>query len=227
MSKGFDHYYLNQELALSLLLEEATGTTTRGWEKAAHLFTLNGVPTWVSLANGLGMLNFVLGNPDYIECTAGASADLNFIAGDFSGIGWIYTTATGNRYLFNKGTGTTGWAFYLNPQAEMDFYTAQAGPIVQSTEGSPLALNTWHCVGFSRTGAIAKVYTNGVDVTSSPDAHVNPDSAAATAFTVGSTAGGAAGWWDGRIWGLRVWSKLMPPATFKTIFEIERHLFGV
>ena len=84
MSKGFDHYHPNQELALCLLLEEGTGTATVGWEKAAHPFTLNGVPTWVSLANGLTVLDFDLTNPDYIEATAGATADLNFIAANIS-----------------------------------------------------------------------------------------------------------------------------------------------
>lgn len=227
MSKGFDHYHPNQELALCLLLEEATGTATGGWEKAAHLFTLHGVPTWVSLANGLAMLNFVPGNPDYIDCPALDTVDLDFTASDFSGLAWVYTAASGSREIFNKGSVATanGWGFYVSPT--IVFFTVQAGPTSQATSGGPIALNTWHCVGFSRAGAVARIYNNGADATTISGTHVNPATAAANAFTIGSSAGGGAGWWSGRIWGLRIWSKLIPAAVFKTIFENERHLFGV
>ncbi len=227
MTRGYDHFPPNQQLLLDLPLREGTGIYTASWAKPPRQFTLTGTPVWTPLANDLTILDFDSTTPDYIEATAGASGDMNFTAGDFSGLAWILTTAVGNRYVFNKGTGTTGWAFYLNGQAEMDFYTAQAGPAVQSTEGDVLALNIWHCVGFSRAGAVVRIYTNGVDVTTTSATHVNPDSAAATAFTIGSTAAGGSGWWDGRIWRPRVWDKVVTSALFRAIFENERYLFGV
>jgi len=228
VSKGFDHYYPNQELALCLLLEEATGVTTLGWEKAAHLFTLHGVPTWVSLANGLTVLDFVAATPDYIDCPALDTVDLDFTDGDFSGLAWVYGTLNG-REVFIKGTvGTNnGWGFSLNVNNQMVFFTVQAGAASQTTTGALITLNAWHCVGFSRTGAVARIYNDGADATAVSQAHIDPVSAAANAFTIGSTAAGGAGWWDGRMWRPRIWSKLVPAAVFKTIFENERHLFGV
>ena len=199
-----------------------------GWEKAAHLFTLHGTPTWVSLANGLTVLDFVPGNPDYIDCPALDTVDLDFTAGDFSGLLGVYASLA-NRNVFIKGDfGTAnGWGFFVNGNSQANFYTVQAGPASQNTAGTAITLNTWYCIGFSRTGAVARIYNNGVDATAIPEAHVNPTSAAANAFTIGSSAGGGAGWFDGRMWGLRIWSKLVPAAVFRSIFENERHLFGV
>lgn len=228
MGKGFDHYYPNQELALCLPLEEATGTAARGWEKAAHPFTLHGTPTWVSLANGLTVLDFVAGNPDYIDCPALDTVDLDFTAGDFSGVAWVYATLAG-RDVFIKGTFglANGWGFSLDANRQMMFFTIQAGPASQTTTGRPITLNAWHCVGFSRAGTRARIYNDGVDATATSEMHVNPSTAAANAFTIGSSPGGGAGWWNGRMWGLRVWSKLVPSAAFRSIFVNERHLFGV
>lgn len=227
MARGYDNPRSNQEMLLDLQFCEGTGTITQDWSKAHHEpNTLTGVPTWTNAANDLTYLNFNSTAPrEYIITLAADSGDLNFTSGDFSGAIWYYPTAGGNRYVFNKGTGTTGWTFYLNTSNRMSLGTRQAAAD-QFTNGDVLTLNAWQFVGFTRDGTAARVYTDGRDATSVYGAHIDPDTAAQN-FYIGCTDLVGAGWMDGNLWRPRIWGRAVGAAEFLAIFEMERHLFGV
>jgi hypothetical protein len=226
--RGYDNPRFNHEMLLDLQFCEGDGDITRDWAKPHHEpNTLTGAPAWTNRVNDLTILNFDCTAPyDHIITAAANSADLDFTSGDFSGAAWIYTTAGGNRYVFNKGLTTTGWCFYLNTANRMSVGTKQAAAN-QYTTGDVISLNTWLFVGFSRASAAVRIYTNGRDATSSAATHVNPDSAAAQNFYVGCNDAVGAGWWCGYMWRPRVWGKQLTAAEMLAIYEAERGLFGV
>jgi hypothetical protein len=230
MPIGYDNYRPNQALLLDLQLREGTGTLVKDWAKPYHAgATLTGAPTWQNLVNDLTYLDFVPGNPDNIIILAADSADLDFTAGAFSGAVWIAPDAYGNRYLMHKSSAGNGWGFWIVATSPyLAFTTEQAGPTYQTTQGGAnLALGAWQFVAFSRSGAAARIYLNGVDATSMPATHVDPVSAAAADFTIGTTTGGGAGWYDGDLWRPRVWDRAVSAAEFAALFAAERDYFGV
>jgi hypothetical protein len=226
---GYDNLRFNHEMLLDLQFQEGTGAVTQDWAKAHHADPTITLAAWSNLANDLTYLTFLLTGPDFITILAADTADLNFTSGDFSGAAWFYPTAAGNRLVFNKGTGTTGWHFANYGGAgvaQMQFATFQAGPTYQITEGPDISLNAWHFVGFTRDGAAARVYEAGRDATTVYGTHVNPASAAANNFYIGRDNGGA-GMLDGYLWRPRIWGRCLAAAEMLAIYEAERDLFGV
>lgn len=228
MVRGYDNPRFNHEMMLDLQFCEGTGSTTQDWSKAhQEPNTLTGAPTWTNAANDLTFLDFAIGPPrEYIITLAAASTDLNFTSGDFSGAVWYNRHCGGNRYVFCKWLGTTGWVFYLNTANRMSFGTRQAAAD-QYTTGNVTTLNAWEFVGFTRDGAVARVYTNGRDVTYNSATHINPDSANAQNFYIGCTDAVSAGWMDGYLWRPRIWGRCLTAAEMLAIYEAERGLFGM
>ena len=231
MPIGYDNWRPNQELVLDLQFREYLQVAAvRDWAKPYHdPCTLSGTPLFNLLGNDLSYLDFDPTNPDSIIILAADSGDLDFTTGDFSGAMWIAPDAYGNRYLYHKSGAGNGWAFWISSTSPyLAFTTEQAGPTYQSTMGGAgLALSAWQFIGFTRDGATGRIYLNGVDATATPATHVNPVSAAATNFTIGTTVGGGAGWYDGDMWRPRIWKRALAAWEMKAIFEAERDLFGV
>lgn len=230
MARGYDNPRFNQVMVLDLQFCEGTGTITQDWAKPHHEpNTLTGAPGWTNRVNDLTILDFDAAAPyDHIITLAADSGDLDFTTQDFSGAAWFYPHATGNRYIFNKSAAATGWSFYIVAgTGEMRFMTTQAGPTTQSTSGQPLTLNEWQFVGFTRSGANARIYVNGLDDTAVFGTHVNPVSSAAQNFYIGCDDLVGAGWLDGFLWRPRIWSRTLTAAEMLAMYELERPLFGV
>ncbi len=228
MTVGYDSLNVNQELLLDLQLRESTGTNTQDFAKPHHVCTLVGTPTWQNLDNGLPYLDYVSGNPDYIRSLQAATTDLDFTSGDFSMGVWINPDALGNRNMFTRGVASTdGWDFYLWTNGAMVFNTNQAAAR-QSTFGTAadVAIGTWVFVSASRSGASARIYTNGIDTTSAPAVHINPLTANRNLYIGVNNLAGAA-WYDGDMWRPRIWERQLAQAEMLQIFQMERHLFGI
>jgi hypothetical protein len=228
--RGYDNLRFNHEMLLDLQFCEGTGTVTQDWAKAHHAgATLTGVPTWQNLGNDLTYLDFDLANPDSIIISAANSVDLDFTTGAFSGAVWIAPDAYGNRWVMHKSSAGNGWGFWISATSPyLELTTEQAGPTYQTTEGGAnLVLSAWQFIGFTRSGATGRVYLNGVDATTTPATHVDPVSAAAANFTIGTTTGGGAGWYDGDMWRPRIWNRQLAAWEMLAIYEAERDLFNV
>ena len=229
MARGFDNIRYNMELLLSLRMEAGVGTLAFDFAKPHHISTLTGVPVWTNLANDLTVLNFDAANPDYLLTAAAGATDLDFTSGDFSGACWVRGDALGNRNIMTHGVDLTdGWYWYIFTDGSMYFVTNQAAArqISIGTAGD-IVVDTWRFVTFSRTGAAVTLTTNGVDATTTAGTHVNPATAAARNFYVGVNNGAGAGWYDGDLWNPRIWGKAVTVAEFKSMWERERHLFGL
>ena len=230
MTIGYDNWRVNQMLVLDLQFRETTGTVTRDWAKPYHdPATLTGAPAWAVLGSDLTYLSFDPANPDRVVIAAADSADLDFTTGSFSGACWVYPDVYGNRYFMDKSGAAVGWAFWLVATSPyLAFTTANAGPTTQTTYGGAnLLTSAWQFASFTRSGADARIYLNGRDVTTTTATHINPASAAAVDFYIGTVVGAGAGWYDGRMWRPRVWKRSLAAWEMLAIYEAERDLFGV
>lgn len=229
MPLGYDNYRPNQQLLLDLQFRETTGTITHDWAKPYHTpATLTGTPAWTTLGSDLTYLAFDSTNPDYLSIPAADTADLDFTTGDFSGAAWFYPDTHGERYIFNKGTNVTGWAFGIRAGTwEMLLFTRQAGPTLQVSYSVPVVASTWQFVGFSRAGASCRLYVNGRDRTTTPGTHVDPASSAAQNFYVGCSNLAGSAWIDGNLWRPRVWDRAVTAGEMLTLYNAERDLFDV
>jgi len=227
---GYDNWRPNQALVLDLQFRETTGTNTKDFAKPYHdSATLVGTPTWAVLGNDLSYLSFNLANPDRIVIAAAASTALNFTTSSFSGAAWVHPDAYGNRWFMDKSSATAGWSFWVSTSAPyLAFTTYNAGPASQTTYGgSNLLTGAWQFIGFTRSGANAHIYLNGQDTTVTPATHINPATAAAIDFYIGTMVGAGAGYYDGRMWRPRVWKRELAAWEMLAVYEVERELFGV
>lgn len=225
---GYDNLSYNLEMLLDLRYVEGTGTNTQDFAKPHHACVLIGTPAWTNLDNDLQFLEFDASNPDYVRSLQAATTDLDFTSGDFSGVAWLNPDALGNRNIFTRGVPVTdGWDFWLDSTGRMSFasFQAAAQQLTYGTAGD-VAIGTWLLVGFTRTGATAKIYTNGRDTTGTPATHVDPLTANRN-FYVGVNNLAGAAWYDGSMYRPRIWGRLLSAADMLAIFEAERHWFGV
>lgn len=230
---GFDKDAINFQLLFAPSLDEyAAGATPPSYDKAKphHTCTLHG-GAWNALASGLPYID-LSPNPDWIDCPAAATADLNFTAGDFSMVIWIAPDALAvplallGRGLFN----TDGWTLQTQPGGGFTIFTYQAGAVQGSNALLVLTVGTWTLVGISRSGAIATTFANGVDVTQLHGNHVNPLTANRE-LHIGVEDDEATHRFDGKIagglCGPRIWGRKLEPHEFMQLFNMERHWFGV
>jgi hypothetical protein len=192
--------------------------------------TLHGPPTWTNLAlSNLPVMIFA--GAEYLECSNANTADLDFDGAgeDFSGMCWIYpTTLVGsNRTIISRWVNnTSGYIFYVDPTGILDFLTVQAGATQWTfSAAGAIVINAWSLVGWTLDGAAARVYKNGVDITSTAGVHVQPATSAAL-FRIGMDSAGAQGW-IGDLKRPRMWSRALAAAEVKELYESERNLLGV
>jgi len=239
MAIGFDNDPLNYQLLLSLTFEEMVGTITHDRAKPAigagavmelhHTCVLNGVPTWNQLGNGLPYLEFNPGNPDFLDCPAADTQDLDFTTEDFTLALWINVDdLTVDRYLMARGLlNNDGWLFYVNTNGAVYFFTNQAAANQDtSSANNAITTNSWCQLVITRSGGVVLLYKNGVDITDAAGAHVNPTTSARK-LHIGIHNGEVNNPFDGKMWNPRIWARRLSPTEVMRLFVRERDLFGV
>jgi len=231
MSIGYDKLSLNHQLLLGLTFEEMTGVITHDRAKPVHLCTLTGVPTWNSLGNGLPYLDYNRGTPDYLDCPAADTGDLDFTTEDFSGVIWVSPDDVGNtKYLMCRGVqGTGGWSFLLFFDG-IWLLTHQVAATQDSNSLLIITATEWSLCGFTRIGGSVRIFWNGQDRTTTVGAHVEPD-AVNLDLNVGINNDKASDAFDGRMaggpCGPRIWGRALAAWEHLEIFNMERHWLGV
>ncbi len=233
MSVGFDKKTINHQLLFGPTFEEMTGLLAHDRAKPRHPLTLNGVPTWASLANGLPYLDFDAGNPDWLQCPAADSVDLNFTAGDFSIVACLNLDVIGGqeRCIAERGQyNTSGWSFRVLRFGYIQFETYQ-NPGRQVTHGYNLwgLTGIFHVLGMSRVGPSVTIFHNGQDVTEGAASHVDPGPSGQDLY-IGRDRNGS-DFFDGKIAGgpcpLRIWGRALTALEHHGIFQSVRDWLGV
>lgn len=233
---GYDNIPLNKELLLHLTFEEMTGTITHDRAKPSHPTTLQGVPTWGSLANGLPYLDFNSATPDWLECPIIDTADLDFTSGDFSMVMWVNVDAITDQILFARGlwgapaAPREGWDWYLLMNGSIQIRTlAVAASRLSLSIEDVITTSKWILVGAGRQGVNAKLFCQGEDVTFYAEDHIDPDTANRK-LHIGIHDDEVTRPFDGKIaggpCGPRIWGRYISSKEHKQIFELERHWLG-
>src|SRR3989344_8401527 len=164
------------------------------------------------------------GSNDYVDGGNGSSLPTS---GDITISAWINaTTLTGQdvRTIAAKGNWVSdGWEFFIPSVApnvgQISFYTAQSGAAqVTSSAVSEISTGQWYHVVVTRTGAVAKIYKNGVDVTVTSGTHINPTTNTKS-ITIGSRSGADAYWFNGSIDDVRVYSRALSAAEVTQLYS--------
>jgi len=232
MTIGYDKLPINHGILLDLTFEEMIRLLAHDRAKPHHIHTLHGTPTWSSLANGLPYLNFNSMHPDWLDCPAADTVDLDFTSGDFSIALWLYTPMPPGVPGMIMGRGEVvadGW-YMIQTDGVLMFATSQAGAVQTTDSVIFLDALEWRLVGVSRSGASARIFGNGEDITLTPATHIDPRTSNRElhigisdneigAPLHGKIAGGPCG--------PRIWGRKLEALEMRQIFEQERHWFGV
>lgn len=238
MSRGFDKEAINSQLLFGLTLEEMIGgnlAVIHDRAKPHHTCTLHGATIgWGSLASGIPYLDLTAITPDWVDCPAADTADLNFIAGDFSLIAWINIDSLAIfRQVLMRGSSANaaadgGWDFYIRDTGALRIATWQAWGVEQ-TSATPAAVITtgiWYLIGATRSGASIRLYVNGLDLTSIIGVHVNPASVNLK-LHIGIDNVEVNNPLDGKLALPRIWGRKLSAEEMHEIWDRERVLFNV
>ncbi len=227
MRPGFDKAASNYQLLLSLPFREGTGAVTRDWSKAYREFALVSSPPWRNLDNDLTVLEFVA-IADELTCPGADTADLDFTSEDFTLLCWTYHDDTSSaRVIMNRGVlNTCGWEFYT-AMGNLALRTNQAGDREGASGLGFVTTGEWQLLGMVRDGLVGHAYLNGAEQVTlqSDDGLLDPVACGVQTFRVGNNP--HSNFFDGMLWNPRVWNRIVSADKMRSIFESERHLFGV
>lgn len=235
MAIGYDSISLNYQQSLAITMRENIGVLAHDVARPAatlnHTMTLNGATiAWASLAlSNLSYITFNPATPDWLDCSAVNTADLDFTTGDFSLAAWIcLSDLTANRSLICRGfLDTDGYYIQVLINGSLFFITNQAAASqITTSAAGDIVINTWYLVGVSRSGAGALLYVNGVDVTAVPGVHIDPLTSARE-LHIGIYDNEVGSPWAGNMWNPRVWERALSGEEWRRLFTLERGLFGV
>ena len=100
--------------------------------------------------------------------TVPASANLQFVGGDFTIEGWVYPTTAALQQMINQDDAvsnnqTCTVRKEANNALTFIYYTSSVrGSVVTATTSNTMPLNAWSYIAISRTGSTLKMYINGV-----------------------------------------------------------------
>ncbi len=143
----------------------------------------------------------------------------NFTTEDFSVSLWVYFDALPGyaSILSKRTTSVKGWDIFYQPDGVIKFGTAQSGTN-QYTSSTSVTTSTWYHLVVTRTGAVAKIYLNGVDCTDISGDHINPVSAAGTSLLLGRDTASSANFLDGIVDELRLYYSVLTPSEVKALY---------
>lgn len=242
--KGYDNFRINHGIVLDLPFREATGLITHDIAKPHHIATLTGPPVWTDVLaaaigpSDLGILQ-LNGVNQYLQIPGADTLDLDFI-GDFTLAAWVHPiyTASAMVIMCRNTTGVDGWCMFLydNPTLGplLSLRTNQGGPAPGYTEchAAGFTDRESQLVGFSRdsAGLSATAYKNGKPVTTvlGPTGMIDPVACGVgNKLLIGIQDGEAISRYSGYKWRPRAWPWKLSDADWLSMFEREKHWFGV
>jgi len=229
---GYDNHRLNHGLLLDLTMEEvsgAAGAYIYDRAKPHHACLLHGGTIgWVQLASGLWVMDFTSATPDWIDCSAADTADLDFTTEDFSVGCWVSVDDLSiNRQIMGRGlVDSDGWCVYVNQNGGVNAVTSTA--FSHDTSRAPddsVTIGNWALVGVSRFGTSVSIFVNGIDVIEVADTHADPLTSARE-LHIGIYDDETGSPWEGQQWRPRIWgSRALEEWEWLQLYNLERHWF--
>lgn len=171
------------DMLLDLPFREGVGAITQDVAKPHHPVTLVATPTWAAEASGLGVLDFAgLGPNEYLQCLGADSADLDFMAHNYSLWGWLNWTIneTSQIVIARYEVFVSGWELYLTESAGVYYLSLRhhhAGGATNRTSAYSIGWTpgTDWFFGILRVGAGVAMTRNGVAVPTTSEVMIDPE----------------------------------------------------
>jgi len=236
--KSYDSIPDNVAISIDLPFTEAIGIETHDVAKAHHPVDLINTPSWGTSPGGLSVLDLD-GIDQYGEIAAADSADLDFTTGDYSFACWLKQDAgvTVSQIIAGKyHVNVSGWEIYTTEAgvfpATLNYLSIRhhhAGGT--DTRSSVYSLgweqNNWWFMGVARTGATCKMFRNGELIETVGGPLEDPETAAASDVVIGTRHTKDTNFFNGSMYGWRMWPGEIVESEWKNMFNRERSFFGV
>ncbi len=225
----YDNLSLNEGIVLDWPFLEGVGTVTHDQSQSGSIGQLltGGLPVIWPAGTGqpfYGIYLFETWN-QYINCPAADTTDLNFTSGDYSLSCWLnwsiveFSEIIMGKYVLN----TSGWEVYLTNAAGLDYITVRHhhGGTRSSSFSTGWDVSTLWCFGYSRTGATAQHYRNGVAVPTTVQAGglIDPASSAANDLRCGVRYTEDANWLNAYFGRPRAWARELTSDDHRQLFD--------
>jgi hypothetical protein len=214
---------VNRGLLFSLPMFEGVGENLTDVARH-HPVTMVHTPVWTMLTSGLPVLEFDGAN-DYMQITAANSLDLD-LTGDMSIAAWVYSDdfsaakILAGRYEVDA----SGWESYFF-DTTFNLRTHQAGAHT-GVSGAGFETGAWMFVSVSRHGLYPLMYRDGKAVTMTYGAGITDPVSSGQDLTLGVRYSKNANYFDGKLWGLRIWGREVDGSEFRRLYLQERGLIG-
>ncbi len=230
---SYDKKAINHNILLDMTLDEysvGAAPVTSDKSRVHHPFTLNG-GAWNSLANGLPYLLLNSANPDFIECPAALSADVNFTTEDFTLMACVNGTTPAASMILNQGVvDVDGWEFFVFNN-NISFRLNQGGAHTDISAVNAFTQSVPQIVAVVRSGATGQIYVNGLPVTTAGALTDAVSCAGGNKLLVGVQDNETTNGWNGIIYGgdcsPKIWNVILTDAEVLAITNSIRHWLGV
>ncbi len=220
----YDSVDVKENILLDLPFREATGVVTQDVAKLHHPMVMVNTPTWAQE----GTLSVVQlnGTSEYLLSLAADTADLNFIAGDYSLGGWLrWETGEDSQIVMGRYiVSVSGWELYLyfTGLLTLRHHHAAGASTRTGCYSDGWVADTWHHFGVSRSGAAAIHYRNGVALTTTHTAGglINPETNNSN-LVIGVRTTLDTNYFSGKLWRPRIYNEALTAADWLAIYERE------
>ena len=198
------------ELVFHLKLDDASGTTAADATGTGHDGQLQGGPTWTTGRIGGGLS--LDGKDDFVDL--GNPPDLPSGRAARSLCAWArtVTTAAGWRWIVAYGTGGVGQAMFIGMNGTSLFGGGYADDL---SSGGIWTAGAWHHVCLTYDGTTARLYADGVEVTSAAKAW----DLVLNRAVIGRQVNDASEFWSGTVDDIRLYRRALPPNDVKAIVQ--------
>jgi hypothetical protein len=201
-----------------------TGDTLHDWSGNGNHGKIYGAK-WIDGEYGWS-LQFD-GSSAYVDCGSGASLDItNAITIE----AWVYKSAAVS-YGQILAKNVNGWQYLIQTDvngnnAVAGFYDGSAWQVVT---GTTVPLNTWQHIVYTFNGSAVIIHQNGVQTGSKTGITTSPASALTKPLIIGANPTDSTfnQFWDGLIYGVRIYSRALSAEEIKEHYESTRSLYGV
>lgn len=188
-------------------LDEASGT--RAAANTSYDLTDNNTVTSAAAGPYNSSADFEANNSEYLSATNIGSV----AAGAYSVCAWLRAESLagaqatwGQGFIKNRSGETAGYFMAsVNQSGAVQYY--DFGRTRRDSSTGVITVGNDHFVVFGYDGSTQKIYVDGVDVTSGTGALSNGWTPSELA--IGRLFNGAGYYWDGLIWGVGIWSKML------------------
>ncbi len=232
MSCSYDKKPINQNILVDMCLDEYSTPpcVTSDKAKGHHPFALTGA--WGSLANGLPYVTLNPAIPNFIQCPAALSADVNITTENLTLFACVNGTSDAARHIMNQGVvDVDGWQWFVFGN-NISFRLNRGGAhsdisaVGVFTDSVPLILHV------TRAGAVGQFFVNGLPVTTIGTLVNAVSCAGGNKLLVGVQNDEATQAWNGIIYGGECAPKIWLPRALTAAEILEhtnsiRHWLGV